>query len=149
MAEDENVNAVDGLEANDDLEMNVGKVFGSVQEARHFMKRYNDENACEFRCETNNHNSLVFKCKKRFERAYKGTGIRPKQHYNYLECKAFVRCYKTQARERIGELKITRLDLEHSHELDRILYDQENVKINPEEESMIKTLVANRGTRRQ
>ena len=41
----------------------VGKVFGTVEDAKEAVSAYNVENFTEFVVETNNKKALVFKCK--------------------------------------------------------------------------------------
>ena len=71
-----------------------GKRFQTVEEAKKFIDDFNTRHFTNFIVLSNNKRQLVFKCKHGYDRKSQSGGKRPQQHYNNLDCEAFVRLYK-------------------------------------------------------
>ena len=113
-----------------------GKEFPNIDDAKTAISVYNDANFTNLKVTTNNSKSLVFECKHGRVRNSKGTGQRPKQHYNYLGCQANVRMYKTKD----GKVKVTKVNLEHNHKTTEDIYQLQNQNFTEEERELVLTL---------
>ena len=103
-------------------ELKVGEKFRDEDEAKDFIKNFSKANFCDFNVGTNNAKQLLFHCKHSRFRKHKGTGNRPQQHYNYMDCHAKIWFYKSQKRSD-RSLKITQIDLDHTHPLSEEIYN--------------------------
>ena len=122
--------------------LEVQKIFDDTEAAKNFMKKYNEENYTEFIVSSNCKKSLIFSCKHSIYRDSRSTGERVKHHFNYLACPAKIRMYKSQNPTKAGSVKITQMNLEHSHPICKEIFENQNVVFTDEEKDLIATLKA-------
>ena len=91
----------------------VGATFSSTDDAIAYVSTYNDTNFTNFVRTSNCKKALVYCCRHGIQRSSKFKGARPNQHYNFVDCKATIRMYKSKD----GSLKVTRSNLEHSNHI--------------------------------
>ena len=128
--------------------LKVGAKFQDVVAAKEFINHFNKENFCEFIVGTNNAKSLYFVCTHSRHRKSTSKGSRPGQHFNFLGCQAKIFFYKSQ-RPGDESLKVTQLDLEHSHPISEEIYNQKNTILTDEQKEMIKNLVSANASAKQ
>ena len=115
----------------------VGKIFSSIEEVKTAILEYNSLNYTDFVIRSNNSKSVYVECKHGRERKSESTGKRPKQHYNFLGCKAFIRLYKSKD----GRIKVTKLILEHcNHPTTSEIYQHNHALLDEEDEELVLTL---------
>ena len=83
------------MSGNEDTFLN-GKVFIDIKELKDCIVEYNARNFTNFVITSNHKKAVVIQCKHSRERKSECSGRRPRQHYNFLGCKAFVRLYTSQ-----------------------------------------------------
>ena len=120
--------------------MEKGKQFNNVEDAKKYIKEFNEDNFTNFVVDSNNKRSLVFICKHGVHRDSTSKGVREAQRYNYLGCNAKIRLYKSQKEDDRGILRITSVDLNHNHCISKEVFEKENVNFTEEEKELIKTL---------
>ena len=123
---------------SDDLFV-VGKVYNSVDEVKSDISSYNDQHFTNFVVSTNNKRSLLIKCSHGRERKSESSGSRPKQHYNFLDCKASISFYKSQKAENTS-VKITQVNLTHNHAVSKEIHDFQSTPLSEEEKQLVLTL---------
>ena len=127
------------MEENEE-EFFVNKVFENVAAAKNAIALFNKKNFCDFVIRSNNQKTLLAVCKHGIERKSFSKGHRANLRYNFVDCKARVRMYKSQVTGN-SSLKVTSLVLEHNgHMVHEDIYNRENVHITDEEQELIKTL---------
>ena len=62
--------------------------------------------------------------------------MRPKQHYNFLGCKAYIRMYKGKS----GKIKITTVSLAHNHPTTEEIFNLQNPVLTDDERELGLTL---------
>ena len=120
--------------------MEKGKQFNNVEDAKKYIKEFNEDNFTNFVVDSNNKRSLVFICKHGVHRDSTSKGVREAQRYNYLGCNAKIRLYKSQKEDDRGILRITSVDMNHNHCISEEVFEKENVNFTEEEKELIKTL---------
>ena len=125
-------------EASDAMaQLAVGTVFASLEDAMARISNYNEENFTNFVVTNNNKKSLVYTCRNGVERKSKCGGIRPNQHYNFVDCKAIIRIYKLTD----GTLRVSQLNLDHiNHIVSETVHRFNNDSLNDEEIDLVRTL---------
>ena len=118
------------------LIMEGNKVFNNVVAAKEFMLEYNKANFTKFVVNTNNSKALVYKCAHGVQRKSSCRGGRPRQHYNYLECKALIRMYKYKD----GRVMVTMCNLQHNHTIDSATHNLNSEELNDSERDLVLTL---------
>lgn len=129
-------------------DLKVGTKFHTPEAAKEFMKHFNRENFSEFIVGTNNAKSLYFVCSHSRHRKSRSKGSRPGQHFNYLGCGAKIFFYKSQ-KPGDESVRVTQVDLEHSHPISEEIYNQKNAVITEEQQDMIKNLVSANASAKQ
>ena len=119
------------------LLMNLLRNFLWLDEVKSFVSEYNSSHFTDFVISNNNKKSLVFECKHGRDRKSTSTGKRPKQHYNFLGCKASVRLYKSKKE---GSLKVTQVNLVHNHQTTEEIHHLQNASLNDDEKELVLTL---------
>ena len=136
----------DDVQHGGDEEFSPGQVFKNEDEAKTFLRKYNEKNFTEFRIRSNHKRAMVVKCKHGVHRVTTSKDLRPHTHFNYIGCKAQINFYKSQ-KPGATSLKVTKVNLEHNdHEINEDVYNHKNVKITEEDEELIK-LLANAKTK--
>ena len=120
--------------------LEVGNKFESTEAAKQFIRDFNATNFTEFIVETNSNRCLVFSCKHSVKRDSKSKGKRIHSHFNYLACPAKIRMYKSQSQSEAGTVKVTKINLDHSHTVAKEIYESQHVVLTEEEQELIKTL---------
>lgn len=114
-----------------------GKIFESIKDAKEYVNSFNKNNLTNFVIDSHNKKSLVYKCCHAVDRKSRSKGVRPKQHYNFVGCTAFIRMYKSKD----GKVRVTKSDLEHiNHVVDEYSYRYKNDQLNEEETELVMTL---------
>ena len=97
-----------------------------MDEVEKLVKQYNKDNSTEFRKETYSKKEVFFVCKMGKERQFRSKGLRVGQHYSYTGCGAIIRGSKSVAAAKIGQIKVTKVILEHNHPLYPVLWKMEH-----------------------
>ena len=122
--------------------IHTGQTFESVEAAKEYIKKFNEENFTNFVVETNNKRSLVLYCKHSVNRDSKSKGKRIHLHYNYNGCAARIRMYKSQKADELGNLKVTAVEMDHNHIISKDIYESENIQFTSEERDLVAKLNA-------
>ena len=118
-------------------ELVVGATFRSTDDAVACVSSYNSTNFTNFVKTSNCKKSLVYCCRHGVQRSSKSKGTRPNQHYNFVDCKATIRMYKSTN----GSLKVTKSILEHSnHVVNENVHRFNSDNLNDEEIDLVRTL---------
>ena len=118
--------------------LSVGKKFGALTDFKHVLSEYNSRFFTNFVISSSNKKGLLIQCKHARERKTESSGKRPKQHYNFLGCKAYLRVYISQ---KDGTLKITQSNLQHSnHECSEEIFSFQNTTLDDEDKDLVMTL---------
>ena len=120
--------------------LKVGNKFESSEAAKQFIKDLNATHFTEFIVETNSNRCLVFCCKYSVHRVSQSKGKRIHSHFNYLACPAKIRMYKSQNPSEAGTVKVTKINLDHSHTVAQEIYENQHVILTEEEQDLIKKL---------
>ena len=127
-------------EMSEEILFERGRVFHSIEELKECVRRYNDKHFTNFIIRSNNKNAVVIGCRHGIERQSKSSGKRPKQHYNFLGCDAFVRLYKSQ-KPGAYSMKVTKVNLEHTnHEPTEEIHQYENSCLDEDDRDLVLTL---------
>ena len=110
--------------------------FDSADEAKKYIEEYNSRFFTNFVVFSSNSRQIVFRCKHGVERKSKCGGKRPKQHYNYMDCSAFIRLYKRNNQK----FKVTKFDFTHNHPTTAAIHGFNNANLNDEDRHLILTL---------
>lgn len=82
----------------------------------------------------NNSRQVTILCRHGYSRPSKSSGKRTKLHYNYIGCSAKINCYKAAKSD---SLKITRVDLQHNHEIGKTVFETTNAILTEPEKEVI------------
>ena len=110
--------------------LSVGDIVHSDERAKAMVLKFNQDNFVDFVVETNNQKSLRFVCKHGARQRARSKGQRPKQHQNFLDCKAAISFYKSLKN---GTIKCTKIYNEHNHPVSEQIYKSKNVALTEEE----------------
>ena len=110
--------------------------FDSSADAKSFIENFNRTNFTNFVVNSSNARQLVFKCKHGVERKSSCGGVRPKQHYNFMNCAAIIRLYKRNN----GKFKVTHCELTHNHPTTAAIHKFNNAVLNEEDKDLVLTL---------
>ena len=114
-----------------------GKSFSTIEEVKACIKEFNERNFTNFVISCNNKKSIYIECKHGRERKCQSSGKRPRQHYNFLGCKASIRLFKSKN----GSIKVTTVNLEHTnHEPTREIHEHQNATLDEEDRDLVLTL---------
>ena len=114
----------------------VGSKFETVDLVKECVKDFNKEHCVDFVVNTNNQKSLRFICKHGCPQRKRSKGERVQQHYNALNCEAFINFYKTKK----DGIKCTQINNIHNHPVSKEIYNREHVELNEEEVALCATL---------
>ena len=73
----------------------VGATFSSTDDAIAYVSKYNEKNFTNIVKTFNCKKALVYCYRHGIQRSSKSKGARPNQHYNFVDCKATIRMYKS------------------------------------------------------
>ena len=110
--------------------LTVGVTFNSIQSAKDDVLKFCDDNFVNFVVDTNNKKSLRFVCKHGTRQRVRGTGNRPNQHQNFLDCKASISFFKSQ---KLNNLKCTKIENQLDHPVSKQIYKYGNAVLTEEE----------------
>ena len=110
--------------------LRAGDILANAEEAKEMVKQFSEANFVDFKVDTNNSKTLKFVCKHGERLRSRSKGDRPKQHYNFIDCKATISFYKSK---KDGTCKCTRLDNIHNHPVSEQFYKFDNVTLTEEE----------------
>ena len=119
--------------------LSVGKKFGALTDFKHVLRERVQFPV--FVISSSNKKGLLIQCKHARERKTESSGKRPKQHYNFLGCKASLRVYISQ---KDGTLKITQSNLQHSnHECSEEIFSFQNTTLDDDKDLVMTLKEAN------
>ena len=116
--------------------LKVGDIYKSKDLAHQAVETFCENNHVTFRRRSSSSKQLIFKCKHGFSRKSMCSGKRPKQTVSYLACKAKI-CFYVNIE---GEAHLKQFKNEHTHPIDKEIFDYHNQTYNDEDQSLIMQL---------